>query len=217
VTRYLLLSFSLAVILSSCAVNPGPTKPIERPDPSNIGTLSNVETLLELASTAYTNNRLTTPSDDNALRWFQAVLVLERDNALAKAGINAIVEKYLSWALGNVDKKRLTRARQYVAKAEQIDASHPNLQAVVNRINDREEIKASVFTLDSSAVKRRAVSAEHFRRIAVAVESKQAFVVIRAPDDPSGRWIYQELNKRVNYRIEARFEIDRQASVSLMY
>lgn len=207
-TRFSFLSLILLVIISGCESQPGqrtPTRPIESP----------VDQLLGQAELNYRNNQLTTPSDDNALLKFQAVLALDPGNVIAQDGINRIVEKYLAWARDHAESGNLSKARVYVSRAESVDATHPNIVPVVNLINDREDLKTMLFTLDRQAVLRRNAKRIDFESIARAIVQKQAFVTIRAPDDASGRWLYQELNKRVSFRVEAAFNITSTPSIVL--
>lgn len=175
-----------------------------------------ISELLSDASAALDKNRLTTPKQDNAYHRYLAVLSLEADNPEALNGINAIVERYLSWAMDNAEQGKLSRARQYVAKAELIDESHPNIIPVVKMINDLEDKTTTVFQLDPVSVRNKQASRIEFDRIAGQIQLHHAYVIIRAPNDISGRWLYQELNQRVDYRIVARFEQSNSPSISLV-
>ncbi|MEM9303231.1 MAG: SUMF1/EgtB/PvdO family nonheme iron enzyme [Pseudomonadota bacterium] len=53
-----------------------------------------VESLLALAATDLAEDRLTTPADSNALDRYTAVLDLDPENEAAKAGLDAIVDRY---------------------------------------------------------------------------------------------------------------------------
>jgi hypothetical protein len=99
--------------------------------------------------------------------------------------------------------------------AEGIDPGHPNIEPVVNKINDQEDKVVSVFQLDATSVRDQSVDPTQFATIAAKIQRHRAFITIRAPNDRSGRWLYQELNRQVDFRIEARFEISSNPSVSL--
>lgn len=175
-----------------------------------------INVLLSDANAAFDKNRLTTPKHDNAYHRYLAMLSIEANNPEALNGINAIVEKYLSWALDNAEQGKLSRARQYVAKAELIDESHPNIIPVVKMINDLEDKTTTVFQLDPVSVRNKQATRIDFARIAGQIQLHHAFVIIRAASDVSGRWLYQELNQRVDFRIEARFEQSKSPSISLV-
>jgi hypothetical protein len=209
VTRYLVLSFVLSVFISGCTVTP----PVKQPPADS--TKVKIQQLLFSADTAMEQNRLTTPADDNAFDRYKQVLNLDPSNKLAIDGINRIVERYLAWALDHAERSNLKRARYFVSLAEGIDPGHPNIQPVVNKINDQEDKVVSVFKLDAATVRNRSVDPDRLETIAARIQRHHAFITIRAPDDRSGRWLYQELNRQVDFRIEASFERSSNASVSL--
>jgi hypothetical protein len=208
-SQYLTLSFVLLVLISGCTVTP----PIE-PPPVDL-TEAKIQQLLSAADAAMQENRLTTPANNNAFDRYNLVLTLSPSNTLAIAGINRIVERYLAWALDQAERSNLKKARYYVALAEEIDPGHPNIKPVVNKINDQEDRVVSVFQLDATSVRNQSVDPDRFATIAARIQRHRSFITIRAPDDRSGRWLYQELNRQVDFRIEARFEINTNPSVSL--
>ena len=209
VSRYLVLSFVLLVFISGCTVTP----PI-KPPPVDL-TEVKIQQLLSAADVAMQLNQLTTPVDDNAFDRYKLVLTLNPSNTLAIAGINRIVERYLAWALDQTERSNLKKARYFVSLAEGIDPGHPNIKPVVNKINDQEDRVVSVFQLDATSVRNQSVDPDRFATIAARIQRHRSFITIRAPDDRSGRWLYQELNRQVDFRIEARFEINSHPSVSL--
>lgn len=208
VTRIVALSFAWLLFISGCTVQQSPRTP-ERPVESP------VDRLLAAAEINYNNNQLTTPRDNNALQKYRAVLEQDPRNPSALDGLNRIVEKYLAWARDHAEDGNLTKARLYVARAETADPSHPNIKPVVNLINDREAQKTTLFTLRRQDVLERNTSRIAFDSIARHITNNRAFTTIRAPDDASGRWIYQELNARVPFRVEAAFEANNTPSVLL--
>jgi hypothetical protein len=208
VTRIVALSLTLLIIVSGCVVQPV-SEPPEQPVESPIGRL------LAAAELNYSSNQLTTPHDNNALQKYRMVLKREPGNTRALDGINRIVEKYLAWARDHAEQRNIGKARMYVARAETVDASHPNIKPVVNLINDREDQKTTLFTLSRNDVLARDAARIAFDTIARHITRNQSFATIRAPDDASGRWIYQELNARVPFRVEAAFEVQNTPSVLL--
>ncbi len=211
VTRYIVLNFVLSVFISGCTV----TLPAE-PPPVTVDTAdAKIQQLLSSADTAMGRDRLTTPLEDNAFDRYKQVLSLDSSNKLAIDGINRIVERYLAWAFDHTERSNLKKARHYISLAESIDPVHPNIQPVVNKINDQENKVIHVFKLDSNAIRDHSVDPARLETIAARIQRNRSFITIRAPDDRSGRWLYQELNRRVDFRVEARFERSSKASVSL--
>lgn len=204
--------FSLVLFASACSMTDRPAERVPRPAEP---VAPEVDELLREAALALEVNRLTTPAEDNAYDRYLEVLRLDPDNDLARNGINTIVETYLAWALDNAERNNFSRARQYVTRAQSVDGSHPNIRPVVNRINDLEDSDVTVFSLDAEQVLNRTVSGREFTRIARKIARHDAFVEIRAPTDASGRWIYQQLNQRVDRRITARFVLSSEPSVSV--
>jgi hypothetical protein len=209
VSHYLVLSLAMSVFISGCTVLP----PAKTP-PASL-TKVDIQQLLFSADVAIEQNRLTTPADDNAFDRYKLVLTLNPSNTFARAGINRIVEKYLAWALNHAERSNIKKARYFVSLADSIDPNHPNIKPVVNKINDQEDKVVSVFKLDTTSVRDRSVEPTRLATIAAKIKRHRAFITIKAPDDKSGRWLYRELNRQVEFRIEARFEKSSNASVSL--
>ena len=209
VRRCLVLSLAVSIFISGCTIVPTAKMP-----PVAL-TKVDIQQLLFSADDAIEQNRLTTPADDNAFDRYKLILTLNPSNTFAKAGLNRIVEKYLAWALSHAERSNIKKARYFVSLADSIDPNHPNIKPVVNKINDQEDKVVSVFKLDTASVRDRSVEPTRLATIAARIERHRAFITIRAPDDRSGRWLYRELNRRVEFRIEARFERSSNASVSL--
>ena len=172
---------------------------------------------LELAEMAFGEDRLTTPVEDNAYLHYLSVLALDPENSAATEGINRIIEQYLSWALDVAEAGHFSRARAYLDRASAIDPDHPNIRPVLNMINEEQQKVTTRYNLNPVDLARRVTHTAEIDRIARQIESRHAFVTIRAPDDASGRWLYQQLNDRVSFRLQARFVIDTTPSVELSH
>ena len=176
-----------------------------------------VEELLAKAQLAFEKNQLTTPEKSSAYRFYMDVLGIDPYNQRAHLGISNIVEQYLSWALANAENGDYDQAKQYLQQAQSIDGSHPNIQPVLQSIEEHEQAVVTKFNLDPVRVKARRVSKMVLGHIARQISPDNTFVTIQAPDDASGRWLYQELNRRVDFRIQADFEIGRQPRIYLSH
>ena len=200
-TRSIAPSFVLLIILAGCAVQqppaPAPELQPETPDP--------VTQLLDLADTALEQDQLTTPADNNAYDLYRRVLELSPGNPRALNGISNIVEQYLSWAIGNTQRGNHARARHYAGKAQDIDRGHPSIEAVFRMINEREDAVSRTFRLDPREVRRRSVAPAQFETMVSSLK-QDSFVTIYARNDAEGRWLYQQLNNRVSFRVKASFE-----------
>ena len=175
-----------------------------------------IATLLEAARVDIEENRLSTPAGRNAYQKYQQLLSLDPDNKEARLGINTIVEQYLSWAIANLDRGKPARAAIYLNMAITIDATHPNIQPVTLLIKKARSRSTSAYPLDAAAVVARQASKIDFPGISAEIHAKHAFVTIRAMDDATGRWLYQELSRHTEIRIEAMFETSQQPAILLM-
>ncbi len=81
---------------------------------------SSIQLLLKLAAADIEQRRLTRPRGDNAQEKYQAVLRLDPDNELAKAGLNRIVDRYLEIAREALADGKRFRARQRLLRAESV-------------------------------------------------------------------------------------------------
>lgn len=158
---------------------------------------------------------MTTPANNNAWQIYQRILDIDPGNADAQAGITAIADRYLSWSIEHARDGNLKSARIYLGKAEEVDPGHPSITAVARLINDQEQLKTERYPLDSHMVKTRQASPRSFDTIANRIRELRPFVRIRAPDDAAGRWIYQQLQARLDFRIEATFDIRSGYSIEL--
>ena len=174
-----------------------------------------IDRLLAKAELAFEKTYLTTPTDSCAFRFYSDALKINPQNEVALLGINNIVEQYLSWALNNADIGNYDRARHYLERARSIDDSHPNIQPVLQSIQEHEQAIVNEFHLDPERVEARKVSKTMLRRIARLISAHNTFVTIQAPDDATGRWLYKELNERVDFRIQAEFELSKNPRIYL--
>jgi len=174
--------------------------------------------LLAKAEDAYAEDRLTTPLDDNAYLRYLQVLSIDPDNEKANQGIADIVEKYLAWSIENVHMARYRRARDFLNKARSVDGNHPNIAAVENMVNSYANGKTQTFELSrKSTMLRDPETVSTLRAIAAEISKHQATIVIEAPSDATGRWIYQQLNEAAEERVRARFEMASRVRIHLYY
>lgn len=174
--------------------------------------------LLDDAYRAFDEDRLTTPIDDNAYLKFLQVLSIEAENKAANQGIAEIVEKYLAWAIAAVQNKQYRKALAYVTKANSVDENHLNIKPVEKMIRNQQLANHKVYRLDRNLLKERAPSlVEKLQGIARQIEYHQAAIVISAPTDGEGRWIYQQLNYATENRIRATFELSSKPEVRISY
>ena len=79
-----------------------------------------IQRLLDAATRALMENRLTTPAGDNAFQLYKSVLVIDPDNAAAHSGIEAIRQRYLHWLDKALAENKTTAAQMYWQKARSV-------------------------------------------------------------------------------------------------
>ncbi|XOV87198.1 MAG: hypothetical protein ACFHX7_19900 [Pseudomonadota bacterium] len=218
----------VTLCVAGCEVQPTrPTKPdpvtppLQQPpdaDPEPDERELQINRLLGKAYLAYVESRLTTPVEDNAYLHYVHVLALDPGNEEALQGLSQIVEKYLEWAITNVDRGNFSVATDYLNKASSIDEFHPNIPAVRNLIQDQQSRDRRIISLSTSGLSTRdsALAAE-LQQIGKFAASHQATVIIRARNDAEGRWIYQQLNSEAEARVRARLELGSNPRLRLLY
>ena len=199
-----------ALLLTGCVMGPDPASLR-----AQAAEARRIASLLDDAEADFAARRLTTPVEKNAYRKFLKVLSLDKLNQTALDGINRIVEQYLTWAIDNASQGNYSRASGYVRIAQSIDKDHPNIRTVVTLIEKSKSNKSTRYTLDTRAVAQREATKIDFAQISAQIAKTEAFITIRASTDAAGRWLYQQLSRYSNERIEARFETGSPPTITL--
>ncbi len=187
-------------------------------EPATESHQSKIAILLDQAYIAFEQNKLTTPIDDNAYYIYLQVLSIDPKNASANQGITEIAEKYLEWAINSAEDELYQKAHDYLSKARSVDESHPNIAAVQRMIEDHETANRRTYRLSNEALKSRTNwLIEELHDIGKVAENQDAVIVIKAPTDREGRWIYQQLNNGTVNRVRATFKAGYAPSVQLIY
>lgn len=85
---------------------------------------------LAAATKAMKAVRFTTPSRDNAYKYYQMVLAIEPDNKEARAGLQTIVDRYVWFIKKAKAEGKLGLARRILIKAESVLPDDPELQSI---------------------------------------------------------------------------------------
>lgn len=217
---------TVLIILTGCETIP---VPIATPPAAQAATIvttkveprkveKRIPALLAAADIALMKEQLTTPLEDNAYFRYLQVLSVDPQNEAAEQGIANIVDKYLDWSIQSVEMGRYHLATDYLNKARSVDENHPNIATVESMIefhlNGNQ--KSFAFSRDSIQDKEPAVISE-LKTIAGDISSHKASIVIEAPSDEMGRWIYQQLNESAQERVQARFEMTSRVRIHLFY
>lgn len=176
-------------------------------------------TLLDQADLAVKEKRLTEPRGDNAAAYYRQVLKIQPGYQEAEQGLANIVDRYVDWSDAAIQQGRMEQARHYLLQARQVDQQDPRLDALAQRLRQASKRGRGYTRLDGDQIRSRSAAlVQVLGRLADQVRSENARVIIEAPNDAQGRWIYQQLNNRhEDYRIRANMRIDAQAGIRLLY
>jgi serine/threonine-protein kinase PpkA len=92
-----------------------------------------------LAQHSLREGRLTIPTGDNANYYFQRILALDPDNAIALKGLSDIAERYVVLAEKQFAQKHYQQARTYIEEGLQQQADNQGLLTLQSIIEKREK------------------------------------------------------------------------------
>ncbi|MCH9673121.1 MAG: serine/threonine protein kinase [Gammaproteobacteria bacterium] len=90
-----------------------------------------------LADHSLRDDRLTSPHADNALYYYSRLLALDPDNAAAKAGFEAIADRYVVLAEKQYAANNDLQAQVYITLGLQVDPNNDGLAALQSFVRDR--------------------------------------------------------------------------------
>jgi hypothetical protein len=171
------VAFALLVGCSSPAPQPtappstGPPAAVPQPPKGPPIDLDKLDALLEKGDRAFKDNRLLTPIDNCAYDYYREALVVAPNHPAALHGLERIAERYVSMAEQAASREQYDKARQLLDRARVVD---PDLDA--GQLASRSgELSAQLKSLGGRA------------------KARDSWVIIRAPTDADGRWIYQQM------------------------
>lgn len=163
-------------------------------------------------------DRLMTPPEDSAYHYFSRVLAFEPDNTVAHDGMRDIALRYLQLADTASRQGQFANAETFLRRAENVDAALPEIVGARQRLATAREQTHSVHSLNNRELSQRHASiSRQLEDIARLVAENNTFVLITAPSDELGRWIYAQLQASMtDVRLRADIEIGEQSSVRLV-
>ncbi len=180
--------------------------------------------LLDSADRALEEKRLAEPRGNSAVDFYQQVLLLQPGFEEAEQGLAAIVDRYVDWSDAAMRQGRLDQARRYLIRARLADSASPSIAAAATRLR---KLAETVKVEDDAGYTR--ISPRELRvkssdlklvlgQLADQIRAEDARVIIEAPTDAQGRWIYQQLNDRhEEFRVRANLKLDPQPGIRLLY
>lgn len=219
------------LLLAACVQPPPPVQQVPEPEPEPEPVVIDqfrldeeerarryVADILYEGMRALRTDRLMTPPESSAYHYFNRVLSFEPDNQIAKDGIREIASRYLQLADLAGRQGQFGNAENFLRRAAQVDSSHPGLESANRRLQSERESTHSVVTLNAREViaRHEAVSSQ-LKELARVVADINAFVLITAPNDEIGRWMYAQMQEALgDYRVRGDIEIGEQPSVRLV-
>lgn len=151
---------------------------------------SQIETLLEQAAQAESRRQFTSPAETSALARYRAVLALDANNAVAKAGLARIGERLLDEAEQAIRREQFPMAQRLLTQAAGVGAPAARLRTLQDQLESA-QAPPMVQTLDPAVSARLEMTLDRFDRALRAGELL----------DPPGDSAYDQLR--------AAFAIDR--------
>lgn len=163
-------------------------------------------------------DRLMTPPEDSAYHYFSRALAFEPGNTVALEGLQDILQRYLQLAHTASRQGQFANAELFLRRAAQVDPLHPGITAGRTAMERERQRTHSVHPLNAGELRNRQPAlARQLRELAGVVASVDAFVLITAPNDEMGRWIYAQLQDSLDdYRVRGDIEIGEQPTVRLV-
>ena len=223
--------FFAGLLLAACVQQPAPPIVVITPEPEPEPVVIDpfrldeeerqrryIADILYEGMRALRADRLMTPPESSAYHYFNRVLSLEPDNPIAKDGIREIAGRYLQLADLAGRQGQFGNAENFLRRAEQVDYTHPGLDNAMRRLQTERQRTHSVTTLNAREVVARSASiAGQLRELAKIIADLNAFVLITAPNDEIGRWMYAQIQEELGeYRVRGDIEIGEQPSVRLV-
>lgn len=181
-----------------------------------------VDEMLLKADGYLADDQLSTPENANALDYYRAVLILEKDNARAKAGLEAIARRYLEMATSSARAGSFVRAKAHVENAITVTGETQQTQQLLEAIRQAQLVARRArpvkpvpiiaepdvsdnaqFELDKTLLTNRdQAMVVQLQSLGLRVLESREYVLIHARSDAEGRWIYQQMrNASKGYRL----------------
>ncbi|MEX0964490.1 MAG: hypothetical protein WDZ52_10685 [Pseudohongiellaceae bacterium] len=181
------------------------------------GNRSAIPDILYEALQALNADRLLTPLDDNAHARFKRVLAMDPQNQIALEGLQDIVKRYLQLSRESMRRGQFEETEIMLDRARFVDASHPEIAAVADALQQERNSDDLFFVLDYPQYAARSETAQQeLADIANQARKHEAFFLITAPNDALGRWMVSIMRETVSgYRLRGNIELSNRLGIRL--
>lgn len=206
----------LAIGLAGCAAPAPPTVPPT--EPPEVIDEARLAALVQRGDAAQRAGHFDHPYPDSALDFYRQALQLEPGWLEARRGVEAIAEQYLSAARRAAERGAHAGARSQLARARLVDAAHPGVGPTTAYLKLLRESQRSELEVKTQALRSRSSDlVARLTNFGSRSRNPACRTQIRAPDDASGRWIYQQLARAPGQeRIRAQFELGSPSRVAVL-
>lgn len=171
--------------------------------------------MLYEAKLAFEDNRLMSPSGNNAYERYREILQLDPGNTVALEGIEDIVRRYIELSDMAVRQGKYDEGQNLLDRAESLNPARPELADARKRLAVARLNKVETFELDAAGLKNQSLEVMiKLAEIAQFIQSKEASFMINARSDEEGRWIYKVMRESVgSYRLRGNIDVSSQPSI----
>jgi hypothetical protein len=156
--------------------------------------LDKLDALLEQGDRALKDGRLLTPIDNCAYDYYREALVVAPDHPAALHGLERVAERYVSMAEQAASHEQYDKARQLLERARVVDPDLQSIATVQAQIQMRSAAGREHTNVDSGQLAGRSNDlSTQLKTLGSRAKAQDSWVVIRAPTDADGRWIYQQM------------------------
>ncbi len=127
-----------------------------------------ISDLLSAATEDMSRDRLTSPAGANAWEKYQAVLALEPGHKIASAGLDRIIDRYVSKFEASLRSKDFAEAEGYVSRIQSVYADAPMLSELADRLSVAQEADRQRREAEAARHRQAAAEAERLRQSKIA-------------------------------------------------
>lgn len=202
----------LSLLLTACRVNE--PEPAPEPEPEiieqvfystreDVARTRAIADVLYEAKLAFDDNRLMRPVSNSAYKWYTRALTMDPGNEVALAGLDEIVNRYISLANNATRIGQLDEAETYLQRAAMIKDEGEALRQARLALEEVRKRGVNTYPLDPDALSERNldIMMEQLRDIVGQLQQENATFLITARSDEEGRWIYSAMREAAGGRL----------------